>query len=342
MNTSKLRSNLISQRNAIRILTLGWVIILLLMIGGLTPVSAESRFEIIPSSGEAPLNVTFVDQSINDPGRNWTIYSSDNVTLYTDNYSYTDNFSNPLAIPKYRFDYPGQYRITLVTYLDDFMGGHRSSTFSDNITVSPPVISANFTSVYTNGSAPMNVSFVDLSKGNITRWDWSFGDNFTRSSDRNPEFRFEKPGTYPVTLTVRNDLYGVSSNSTRVIHVSDSQYPIVRFSTVPISGCVPLNVTFVDQTMINPEKPDTYWYSYTFGDGNYTNSSESNVEHTYTLPGTYFPSLTLTSKSDGGVTQFNATSPVVASNSTGTGGSYSPIIIDGKAPMNVSVLIHSW
>jgi hypothetical protein len=49
--------------------------------------------------------------------------------------------------------------------------------------------------------APYAYHFKDLSTGNITSWNWDFGDG-SSSSDQNPDHRYESPGTYQVCLTV--------------------------------------------------------------------------------------------------------------------------------------------
>lgn len=45
------------------------------------------------------------------------------------------------------------------------------------------------------------VAFHDLSAGEITRWQWDFGDG-QNSAEQHPIHRYEKPGEYIVTLTV--------------------------------------------------------------------------------------------------------------------------------------------
>lgn len=63
--------------------------------------------------------------------------------------------------------------------------------------VGPPV--ADFTAGPTNGTAPLTVSFTNLSAG-ATNYAWTFGDGNT-SALTNPANTYTNPGTYPVTLT---------------------------------------------------------------------------------------------------------------------------------------------
>lgn len=63
------------------------------------------------------------------------------------------------------------------------------------------------------GSAPIEVRFEDESKGNITKWDWDFGNNTSHALERNPFYVFTTYGTYTVILRVINDLSGCESIS---------------------------------------------------------------------------------------------------------------------------------
>lgn len=78
-------------------------------------------------------------------------------------------------------------------------------------TPGPPV--ATFAGSPTSGSAPLTVNFTDLSTGDPTSWDWSFGDGGT-STSQNPSHSYTANGTYTVSLTVSN-AYG-SDTDTKV------------------------------------------------------------------------------------------------------------------------------
>jgi PKD repeat protein len=62
---------------------------------------------------------------------------------------------------------------------------------------------ANFSALPKSGVAPLSISFTDLSVGTISNWAWDFDNNGTiDSSEQNPTFIYNMPGTYAVTLTV--------------------------------------------------------------------------------------------------------------------------------------------
>jgi PKD repeat protein len=79
----------------------------------------------------------------------------------------------------------------------------------NNTNFNPPV--AAFSAKPKRGQAPLTVKFKDSSTGNITAWQWDFGDNQT-SSDRNPTHIYVNSGTYTVALTTS----GPGGNNTRI------------------------------------------------------------------------------------------------------------------------------
>jgi PKD repeat protein len=67
----------------------------------------------------------------------------------------------------------------------------------------PPPIAADFSAMPTSGTAPLDVTFTDLSDGAVESWAWDFdGDGLTDSTAENPTFTYHAAGTYTVTLTV--------------------------------------------------------------------------------------------------------------------------------------------
>lgn len=55
------------------------------------------------------------------------------------------------------------------------------------------------------GDTPLTVSFIDRSHGNPTSWEWDFQDDgLIDSTEQNPLFTYDTPGTYSVKLTVSN------------------------------------------------------------------------------------------------------------------------------------------
>ncbi len=100
-----------------------------------------------------------------------------------------------------------------------------SATTVDTVKVNS--VTALFRPDTTLGSAPLPVTFTNLSSVNATTFQWNFGDG-TSGTGPNPIHTFGTAGTYTVTLTV-TDINGCTSTYSEVIVVKD----INSWITVP-------------------------------------------------------------------------------------------------------------
>jgi PKD repeat protein len=148
----------------------------------------------------------------------------------------------------------------------------------------PPPPVAEFVGSPTSGCAPLTVDFTDQSTGEITSWDWTFGDGGT-STAQSPSHQYTSGGDYTVSLTVSGPNGSDTETKTGYIHVDEA--PVAEFVGSPLTGTEPLTVDFTDQSTGNP----TSW-SWDFGDGG--TSTEQNPAYTYTTAGTYTVELTAT------------------------------------------------
>lgn len=152
---------------------------------------------------------------------------------------------------------------------------------------------AAFEAAPVTGEAPLTVLFEDASisgTANITAWEWDFGDG-TSVTTRNPTHIYESPGQYTVSLTVTSDVGTDTELKREYINVVEP--PAAAFAAMPEAGSVPLEVAFEDTTAPG-SAPITNWL-WNFGDRSPT-SSEQNPVHTYTAPGLYTVSLTVTTE----------------------------------------------
>lgn len=138
-----------------------------------------------------------------------------------------------------------------------------------------PVPVANFTADNTNGTAPGTVNFTDKSTGNITNYNWDFGDGST-STDENPVHVYSTPGTYTVTLTV-NGPGGCSTETFTdyIIINPDNKAPVINSNVQ--SGLYNTKKT-VTLTATDDKDPNPKIY-YTL-DG----STPTNMSTLYTSP----------------------------------------------------------
>lgn len=64
-----------------------------------------------------------------------------------------------------------------------------------------PFLSADFSTDQQTCVSPCTLNFIDQSEGNISSWEWNFGDGDT-SIDQNPSYVYDTPGSYSVSLTI--------------------------------------------------------------------------------------------------------------------------------------------
>jgi PKD repeat protein len=230
-----------------------------------------------PPTGEAPLMVFFVDQSTGNP-TSWSWDFGDGVGTST------------AQNPSYTYDTPGTYTVTLTATNSC---GSDDEIKVDYISVAapgdPPV--ADFTGSPTSGQAPLTVNFTDQSANNPTAWSWDFGDGIGTSGLQNPQYTYDTPGSYTVTLFASNE-YG-SDTAIKVDYITvaaPQDPPVADFTGSPTSGTAPLTVQFTDQSSNNP----TSW-SWDFGDG-VGASAVQNPQYTYETAGSYTVSMTATNE----------------------------------------------
>lgn len=141
---------------------------------------------------------------------------------------------------------------------------------------------ANFSASKTSGCSPLNVTFTDLSTGNPTSYAWTFGNGNT-STLPDPAATYVNPGTYTVSLTVSNG----SGSSTKTLTITVFANPVANFTTNPLTGCTPLNVTFGDASSAG-SGVITQW-QWDFGDGGV--STSQNPSHVFNTVDSFTVSL---------------------------------------------------
>lgn len=148
----------------------------------------------------------------------------------------------------------------------------------------------DFTPSVTSGCAPLTVAFRDQTTGSPKFWNWDFG-NGTLSNIQSPAVTYSQPGTYTVTLVVRNSDGTNGITKTNLITVFPS--PTASFTADKVTGCVPVDIHFIDQS--TSTSGNIVSWQWDFGDGG--TSTASNPTHTYNNTGFYNVSLTVTSSS---------------------------------------------
>ena len=156
----------------------------------------------------------------------------------------------------------------------------------------------DFSATPTAGCGPLHVQLTDQSTGSPIFWSWDFGNGQT-SNQQNPTVTYGSPGTYTVTLIVRNK---DGSNAIRKDnYITVYPFPQVSFGSNLQTACAPTTIQFTDKS--DPRQGSLVSWNWKFGDG--TTSSAQNPSHSYTQTGYY--DIVLTVANSGGCSNTAAT-----------------------------------
>ena len=228
----------------------------------------ETGFSASPTSGNAPLTVSFTDQSTGSPA-SWRWVFGDGTNSTEKNPVHTYNKTGLFSVTLTASNANGSNALTKTSYIA--ASGISNSPVTD------------FSASPISGTVPLTVGFTDRSTGSPISWTWNFGDGNT-SKDQNPVHTFNKSGIYSVSLT------GINANGSNTLsrsrHIAVSSSLVAAFSATPASGPAPLSVRFTDKSTGSPAS-----WKWTFGDGN--TSNETNPVHVFNKTGQYTVSLTV-------------------------------------------------
>jgi PKD repeat protein len=184
------------------------------------------------------------------------------------------NFSDK-PNPVYKYPDDGNYDVCLTVTGNS---GTCTDLYCEGITVKSDTICTAMFTYSENYGMPNTIRFWNLSQGNISDWQWDFGDG-TTSVNQNPIHSYANQGSYEVCLTI-SDLTGTCSDTycTEVITGSNPGCKAMFFAFN--DSLNPLSRKFVDVSYGEP----TSW-QWSFGDSTY--SSEQNPVHNYFQEGIY-------------------------------------------------------
>ena len=213
-----------------------------------------------PNEGCSALTIQFQNQSSNNSTSwEWT-FDGGNPSTSTE--------ENPTVV----YNNQGTFSVTLIAINNQ---GADTLTMTDYVVVNTTPISA-FSSIV-NG--PL-VNFNNLSS-NANSYSWDFGDG-NMSSETDPSHQYNLNGDYTVTLSATNDCGTTTATQT----VSITSSVIAGFSSSIVSGCLPLEVQFSNESV------NATSFEWTFTGGNPSNSTLENPIVTYENAGVYTVMLT--------------------------------------------------
>lgn len=214
------------------------------------------------------------------------VVALDAVTSYF--WEYGDGFTATTPTPTgplHTYTATGNYTIKLT--ITTAGGCTESVELANGIRTGTPPVS-NFT-VSANdvcASDAINFTFVPTGPTPVDEWLWDFGDG-TTSDQQNPSHTYADSGYFSVTVKAFNNKCPTTS-AAQVVHIKP---PIASF-IYDVACPNGRQVTFTNQSKVNPAVygPETYLWN--FGDGN-TSNAQNPGSHTYASIGTYTVTLTV-------------------------------------------------
>ncbi|HRN90893.1 MAG TPA: PKD domain-containing protein [Ferruginibacter sp.] len=165
----------------------------------------------------------------------------------------------------------------------------------DTITLTQPIRVkaapiALFSPSRTVGCSPMQVTFVNTTRGNNVTYDWNFGDgtSFQTTQNTNVSHTYFTGvvDTFTVRLIASNEC-GADTSFFDIITAPNNINLNFQMNGPDQFGCAPHSVPFINNT------PGANVFNWNFGDGNIlsTTANVDTVYHTFISPGTYTVTL---------------------------------------------------
>jgi len=231
---------------------------------------------------------------------NTSVQGDTTITGWQWDFDNNTTIDNTTQNPNNTYTSDGTFPVTLIV-----TDGHGcKDTVTNNVIVSPQPTSA-FT--FTNVCFGTTTGFTDVSNGNggtINQWAWDFTNNGSvDNTTQNPTNGYTSAGSYTVELLVTTTA-GCKDSITMIVPVDP--IPAANFSGT--NECLGTTTTFIDSSSVITGSIASW--AWNFGDGSGTSVVQSPT-YTYTSPGTYNVTLTVTSDS-GCISNFNRNIQVYA------------------------------
>ena len=242
--------------------------------GNFLPAQAQmcvASFDILLPDPDEPLLAKFINTS-------QVINPADKIIQSM--WSFGDGTANNSFNTAHNYANPGTYLVCLTTTTN--LGG--TCTFCDSLVLVGEPLSCEAKFTYTD--TDLTVSFTNnsiVNEGELLLTLWDFDDG-TTSILPNPTHTFKNEGSFNVCLTITTTK-GCKQQSCYNITVINSANCEAKFNAVADS-LTPLVFYFDDASS---GTADTW--SWSFGDG--TVGTGANVQHVYTMAGTYYVCLTI-------------------------------------------------
>jgi len=215
--------------------------------------------------------------------------SSDNVGVV--NYTWMFNDGGPQTLygvsPTHTFARPGSYSVTLT--VRDAAGNSATGAMTVLVNdVTPPTASAGSDQTVDEDTIVTLVGAASSDNVAVVNYTWTFVDGTARTLyGMSPTHTFANPGSYAVTLTVR-DAAGNANSDTMTVTVLDVTAPTAN-AGADASGVEGADVSFDGRTSTDNVGIDNYTWD--FGDG--TTAYGSTATHRFASAGVHTVTLTV-------------------------------------------------
>jgi PKD repeat protein/KaiC/GvpD/RAD55 family RecA-like ATPase len=209
-------------------------------------------------------------------------------------WDFGDNFTTSGSIVSHAYDENGNF-LAILTVIDND-GSMTSGNATEIILNRPPYASFTMSTPFAQieENVYFNASMSHDEDGTITLYFWDFGDQ-TNATGVTVSHRYVQCGNYSVTLTVTDN--DGSPNATSMNETIVSWSTLASFTILPTQPS-PDDLIVFDASSSYELEGTIERYSWDFGDGNTTETSTSIITHSYTAPGDFNITLTVSDTQD--------------------------------------------
>ena len=183
----------------------------------------------------------------------------------------------------------GEYSVTLT--VEDPDGESSSVTHSFTVTNLPPIakIDSSANSAFTGDLIEFSAKLSYDPEGDSLAYMWDFGDNTSVKTSPILDYSWSEPGTYTVTLTVKDSekQEGTTSKTIDIKALGPSAIFSFKDGTTEVEKIrANANITLDGSDSTSPDS-EIKEYKWNFGDGNIQTTNESTIEYSWSNGGYY-------------------------------------------------------
>jgi PKD repeat protein len=228
-----------------------------------------------PNAGLAPLPVSF------------TSAVTGGIGSITYGWDFDDESTSTQANPDHAFTDPGTYIVTCTVTDSDSPPRTDQATIQINVFEG---LNVSIAADVDSGVASLTVNFTSTVTGGVgsINYQWDFDDESASSNEANLSHTFTDPGTYAVTCTV-TDSAGPPATDQATIQIDVFEALAVSVAADVNAGAAPLTVNFTS-TVTGGLGTTTHLWDF----DDESTSTQADPGHTFTDPGTYAVTCTVT------------------------------------------------